>query len=240
MNIRARTMPRLEAGRIRVNEMEAVHRGRPKLEPNPQIQEAILEAALAIVREGGLDALCVAQVLARTQLSTRAFYRHFDSKEKLVTAMFLEIDRAEMERLTAEMADQGPVGAVTAWIEGRLDLAFDQPVDARELSLEAYSQIFASPELFSPAYGEVVRPLIEQIDHGTRLGLFADGDPVEEAMSIHGVVWANVVRQWATGTCDPEDVRQRALRFCLRGLGVADNVSAALICDKEPSEGVCR
>jgi len=90
------------------------------------------------------------------------------------------------------------------------------------------------------AYGEVVRPLIEQIDHGTRLGLFADGDPVEEAMSIHGVVWANVVRQWATGTCDPEDVRQRALRFCLRGLGVADNVSAALICDKEPSEGVCR
>jgi AcrR family transcriptional regulator len=220
--------------------MEAVHRGRPKLEPNPQIQEAILEAALAIVREGGLDALCVAQVLARTQLSTRAFYRHFDSKEKLVTAMFLEIARAEMERLKEKMHGQGPVGAVVAWIEGRLDLAFDQPVDARELSLEAYSQIFASPELFSPAYGEVVRPLIEQIDHGTRLGLFADGDPVEEAMSIHGVVWANVVRQWATGTCDPEDVRQRALRFCLRGLGVADNVSAALICDKEPSEGVCR
>jgi len=212
--------------------MEAVHRGRPKLEPNPQIQEAILEAALAIVREGGLDALCVAQVLARTQLSTRAFYRHFDSKEKLVTAMFLEIARAEMERLKEKMHGQGPVGAVVAWIE--------QPVDARELSLEAYSQIFASPELFSPAYGEVVRPLIEQIDHGTRLGLFADGDPVEEAMSIHGVVWANVVRQWATGTCDPEDVRQRALRFCLRGLGVADNVSAALICDKEPSEGVCR
>ena len=240
MNIRARTMPRLEAGRIRVNEMEAVHRGRPKLEPNPQIQEAILEAALAIVREGGLDALCVAQVLARTQLSTRAFYRHFDSKEKLVTAMFLEIARAEMERLKEKMHGQGPVGAVVAWIEGRLDLAFDQPVDSRELSLEAYSQIFASPELFSPAYGEVVRPLIEQIDHGTRLGLFADGDPVEEAMSIHGVVWANVVRQWATGTCDPEDVRQRALRFCLRGLGVADNVSAALICDKEPSEGVCR
>jgi len=240
VNIRARTMPRLEAGRIRVNEMEAVHRGRPKLEPNPQIQEAILEAALAIVREGGLDALCVAQVLARTQLSTRAFYRHFDSKEKLVTAMFLEIARAEMERLKEKMHGQGPVGAVVAWIEGRLDLAFDQPVDARELSLEAYSQIFASPELFSPAYGEVVRPLIEQIDHGTRLGLFADGDPVEEAMSIHGVVWANVVRQWATGTCDPEDVRQRALRFCLRGLGVADNVSAALICDKEPSEGVCR
>jgi AcrR family transcriptional regulator len=117
--------------------MEAVHRGRPKLEPDPRIQEAILEAALAIAQEDGLGALCVAQVLARTQLSTRAFYRHFDSKDKLVTAMFLETARVEMERLTAEMADQGPVGAVAAWIEGRLDLAFNHQVqsDSRDLTL---------------------------------------------------------------------------------------------------------
>ncbi len=212
--------------------MEAVHRGRPKLEPDPRIQEAILEAALAIAREDGLGALCVAQVLARTQLSTRAFYRHFDSKEKLVTAMFLETARVEMERLIADMADQGPVGAVTAWIEGRLDLAFDHQSASRDLTLEAYSHIFASPELFSPAFSAILRPLIEQIDRGTRLGLFADGDPVEEAMSIHGVVWTNVVGQWAKGDSDPIVVRKRALRFCLRGLGVADDVSAAYIHDK--------
>jgi len=211
--------------------MEAVHRGRPKLEPNPQVKDAILEAALAIVHEDGLDALGVAQVLARTQLSTRAFYRYFESKEKLVTAMFLEVARTEMVQLKEKMADQGPVGAVVAWIEGRLDLAFNQPVDTRELSLEASSHIFASPELFSPAYGEVVRPLIEQIERGTRLGLFADGYPVEQAMSIHGVVWTSVVRHWATGGCDPNDVRKQALRFCLRGLGVAD-VSAAITSDK--------
>jgi hypothetical protein len=147
--------------------------------------------------------------------------------------MFLETARVEMERLTAEMADQGPVGAVTAWIEGRLDLAFDHQSDSRDLTLEAYSQIFASPELFSPAFGAILRPLIEQIDRGTRLGLFADGDPVEEAMSIHGVVWTNVVRQWAKGDCDPIVVRNRALRFCLRGLGVADDVSATYIHDKK-------
>jgi AcrR family transcriptional regulator len=216
--------------------MEAVHRGRPRLEPDPRIQEAILEAALAIAQEDGLGALCVAQVLARTQLSTRAFYRHFDSKDKLVTAMFLETARVEMERLTAEMADQGPVGAVAAWIEGRLNLAFDHQSDTRDLTLDAYSQIFASPELFSPAFGAILRPLIEQIDRGTRLGLFADGDPVEEAMSIHGVVWTNVVRRWAKGDCDPSVVRKRALRFCLRGLGVADEVSAAYIHDKNPKK----
>jgi len=212
--------------------METVQRGRPKLEPNPQVREAILEAALAIVSNQGLDGLCVAQVLARTQLSTRAFYRHFDSKEKLVAAMFLETARTEVARLKEQMANQGPVGAVVAWIEGRLDLAFNQSVETRELTREAHTQVFSSPELFSPAYGEIVRPLIEQIDRGTRLGLFADGDPVEEAMSIHGVVWANVVRQWATGGCDPDEVRKRVLRFCLRGLGVAD-VSGAITFDKK-------
>jgi hypothetical protein len=111
-------------------------------------------------------------------------------------------------------------------------LAFNQSVETRELTREAHTQVFSSPELFSPAYGEIVRPLIEQIDRGTRLGLFADGDPVEEAMSIHGVVWANVVRQWATGGCDPDEVRKRVLRFCLRGLGVAD-VSGAITFDKK-------
>jgi len=203
--------------------MDTVHRGRRRLEPDPKVRAALLAAALAIVHEEGLGALGVSEVLARTQLSTRAFYRHFDSKEKLVTAMFVEVARIETERLKQRMADEWPVGAVVAWIEGRLDLAFDPQVqcDSRQLTLEAYSQIFASPELVAAAYAEILRPLIEQIDRGTRLGLFADGDPAEEAMSIHGVVWANVERQWATGTCDLSDVRKRVLRFCLRGLGVA-------------------
>jgi AcrR family transcriptional regulator len=215
--------------------MENAHRGRPKLEPDPQVRAAILDAALELVHEEGIGALGVSRVLARTELSTRAFYRHFDSKEKLVTAMFVEIARAETARLRLKMDDEWPVRAVVAWIEGRLELAFDQqqerPDTRRHLSLEAYSQIFASPELVAPAYAEILRPLIEQIDRGTRLGVFAEGHPAEEAMSIHGVVWANVERQWAMGTCDRSVVRKRVLRFCLRGLGVAADIIDEVIAD---------
>ncbi len=218
--------------------MDSVNRGRPKLEPDPQIRAAILAAALAIGHEEGLRALGVSQVLDRTQLSTRAFYRHFDSKEELVKALLLEVARTEMDRLKQRMADQTPVGAVVAWIEGRLDLAFDQQLqsNSRQLSLEAYSQVFALPEIVAPAYAEILRPLIEQIDLGTRMGVFADGDSAEEAMSIHGVVWANVELQWATGTCDVSDVRRRVLRFCLRGLGVAADAIAELISDEKSVE----
>jgi len=213
--------------------MDAVHRGRPKVEPDPQVRAAIIEASLAIVQEEGIDPFRVSHVLDRMQLSTRAFYRHFDSKDKLVTAMFAETARVETARLKQRMADQNPVRAVVAWIEGRLDLAFDQQVesDSRQLSIAAHTQVFTSPELVSPAYGEILRPLIDQIIRGKRLGLFAAGHPFEEAMSIDGVVWANIERQWATGTCDRSFVRQHVLRFCLRGLGAAADVIDKVISD---------
>ena len=115
------------------------------------------------------------------------------------------------------------VDAVAAWIDGRLDLAFDETIKSglRALSLEAQSQMFASPELVQPAYAAMLEPLIEQLQHGLKQGVFHDIDPDTDAQSIQGVVWACTERQWATGDCDRADVREHALRFCLRGLGVA-------------------
>jgi AcrR family transcriptional regulator len=197
--------------------------GRPKVDPDPEVRAAILAAALAIVRDDGVRALAIAQVLARAQLGTRAFYRHFDSKDQLIAAMFLEIARSEMERLKEKMAGADPVRAVAAWIDGRLDLAFDAQIqsDLRRMSLEAQSQMFAAPELVATAYAEILGPLVDEVERGARLGLFVDVDPAAEALSIHGVVWASVERQWSTGISDLSDIRQRVQRFCLRGLGVA-------------------
>ena len=54
-----------------------------------------------------------------------------------------------------------------------------------------------------------------------------------EALSIQGVVWANVERQWATGTCDRGVMRERVQRFCLRGLGVTADVIAEVVSDNK-------
>ncbi len=115
------------------------------------------------------------------------------------------------------------VDAVAAWIDGRLDLAFDENIksDLRYLSSEAQSQIFASPDLVQPAYAVMLEPLIDQLQRGLEHGVFHDIDPVTAAQSIQGVVWACTERQWTTGDCDRADTRERVLRFCLRGLGVA-------------------
>jgi AcrR family transcriptional regulator len=199
-------------------------RRRNKLAPDPGVRRAIVAAASKSVREQGVQGLSIGAVLDRAQLSTRAFYRHFESKDQLVAAVFLEMARVETRRLRRKMAcATDVVDAVAAWIDGRLDLAFDENIksDLRYLSFEAQSQIFASPELVQPAYAEMLTPLIDQLERGLEQGVFRGIDPVTDAQAIQGVVWASTERQWATGDCDPADIRERVLRFCLRGLGVA-------------------
>ena len=201
----------------------AVKRRRKKLAPDPAIRNTLLDAATAVMREEGVRGLNVAEVLSRANLSTRAFYRHFDSKDELVAAVFLEMARAETRRLKRRMDAAGdPEKAVVAWIDGRLDLAFNDMIrsDLRRLSVEAQTQMFAAPELVGDAYGEILTPLIEQLERGMRAGLFPGIDPQADALSIHGAIWASVERQWATGDCDRDAVREQVVRFCLGGLGV--------------------
>jgi AcrR family transcriptional regulator len=211
---------------------------RKKLAPDPDVRRAIVAAASKSVREQGVRGLSVAAVLEQARLSTRAFYRHFESKDQLVAAVFLEITRAEVQRLREKMAAAAtPVEAVAAWIDGRLDLAFDENIKAelRQVSLEAQSKVLSSPATVSPAYGAILEPLIEQLQRGLELGVFQDIVPATAAKSIHGVVWAGTQRQWAINHWNRDEVRQRAQRFCLRGLGVAPETIEQITRGKAPA-----
>jgi AcrR family transcriptional regulator len=213
-------------------------RRRDKLAPDPGVRRALLTAAAKSVREHGVRGLSIASVLECAGLSTRAFYRHFESKDQLVAAVFVEMAGIEMRRLRRKMAAEAtPVEAVAAWIDGRLDLAFDENIksDLRRLSLEAQSQMFASPELIQPAYAMMLEPLVEQLQRGLEQGVFRDIDPLIEAQAIQGVVWASTERQWASGDCERADVRERSLRFCLRGLGVAPDSIARVATGEAPN-----
>jgi AcrR family transcriptional regulator len=210
-----------------------------KLDPDPRVRKAIVAAATQLIRDDGVRSLGVAQVLDRAGLGTRAFYRHFQSKDELVAAVFLDMARVEARRLRKRMvATSDPVDAVVAWIDGRLDLAFTAEVtsELRRLSLEAQSQMSAAPELVGAAYGEILTPLIEQLERGSRLGSFTDVDAAAYAMSIQGAVWASTERQWSTGDHDRRDVRRHVLRFCLRGLGVAaESIAKIVAADDRPA-----
>ena len=193
-------------------------------EDKSQRRDEIMAAAKEVFARKGFHATTIADIAKQAGLAYGSIYWYFESKDELVAAVFVEMARVELLRLRTKMATAAtPVEAVAAWIDGRFDLAFDENVksDLRHLSLQSQSQVFASPELVSPAYTAILEPLIEQLQRGLEHGAFQDIVPLTAAKSIQGVVLGATQRQWATGHCEHAKVRKRALRFCLRGLGVA-------------------
>ena len=83
------------------------------------------------------------------------------------------------------------------------------------------ADLLVEREARTPSRRAMLEPLVEQLQRGLDQGFFHDIDPLTEAQSGQGVVWASTERQWAAGDCERADVREHALRFCLRGLGVA-------------------
>ena len=189
--------------------------GRKKLEPDPRVRSRDPvrrgESCPGGRRPG---ALSIAGCSAGRELSTRAFYRHFDSKDQLVSALFLEMARVEMRAASAADGRRRPTRCVR-WRRGSTG-AWTWPStseirsDLRQMSLEAQSQMFAAPEFVAPAYARDPAPARRTTRHGERdLGLFTDIDPDSDALSIQGVVWANVERHGRRRDADLRELRQR-------------------------------
>jgi AcrR family transcriptional regulator len=51
-------------------------------------RRALIDAGIAVLRRTGSEGCTVADVLEEAGLSTRAFYRHFASKDELVLAIY--------------------------------------------------------------------------------------------------------------------------------------------------------
>jgi AcrR family transcriptional regulator len=192
--------------------------------PEQLDEERILrDAALASIREHGARSLTVDGVLERAGLGTRAFYRHFGSKNDLIVAVFARAADEEAARLRVHMARaRDPLGAIVAWIDCRLDLAFDRNVqsDLRYLSEQAQSAYSTAPEAFELALAAMLAPLIDSLEQW-QVSSGSAGDPIADAGAIHNVVWGVVQRQWAYGDSELAVVREQAITFCLRGIAAS-------------------
>jgi TetR/AcrR family transcriptional regulator, transcriptional repressor for nem operon len=70
-------------------------------------RQRIVEVASEAIRSKGIEATGVAQIMAAAGLTHGGFYRHFDSKEELVTEA-LALSRKDYLAGTVEAASQGP------------------------------------------------------------------------------------------------------------------------------------
>ena len=179
-------------------------------------RRALIDAGLAVLRRRGSEGCTVADVLAEAGLSTRAFYRHFASKDELVLAIYARDAQPTQARLRERLdAASSPRAAFEVWVDETLALGFDarrarrtQPLAKEGLRLQAQF-----PREFAEMEAAVIDPLVDL------LRAFAGADPERDARSIHAVTWALVEARFAGGTLTREEAKAHVLRFCLRAIG---------------------
>lgn len=178
--------------------------GRPRRYGEAEELALIFDAAFRAVERKGYREVTVADVLAEAGVARRSFYRHFDSKDALIRAMF----RRETELFTASVtravrAAPAPVEALVAWVDEILALAFS-PTKARR------AQVFAAPsavEWHSAAdarrtHSPLVVLLAETLRAGAGTGAFVCARPEADARLVAAATFETLER--IREVADPE------------------------------------
>lgn len=96
----------------------------------------LLDAGLQVMRQCGTSSRPrVADIVAAAGLSNDAFYRHFTSKDGLITALIEDGAEVLHGYLTHQMAkEQSPEGRIRCWVEGVMSQA-DEEVAATTVAV---------------------------------------------------------------------------------------------------------
>jgi AcrR family transcriptional regulator len=177
---------------------------------------ALVEAGLAVLRREGAAGLTVGEVLRVAGLSTRAFYRHFRSKDELVLAIYERESDAAQARLRERVATAtSPHAALVVWVDETLALAYDPRRARRTRVLLAEGRRLEAdhPREFAAIVDGVVAPLAAVLRaHGSP-------EPERDARTVHAVTWSLVAERLAGGTLPLDAARAHVLRFVAPALG---------------------
>jgi AcrR family transcriptional regulator len=187
----------------------------------------LVDAGLTVLGRAGGAGLTVAAVLEESGLATRAFYRHFASKDELLLAVYERDAVASMERMRERLrAANGPRAALDEWIDETLSLGFDtrRADRTRTLAAEGAWLRHELPSEFAAIHDGLLTPLRDVLADGRARGVFPHAQPAADARSIHAVTWALVEARLA-GAPRPgrRGARAQVLRFCLPALGATDD-----------------
>jgi AcrR family transcriptional regulator len=158
-------------------------------------REQILRAAYELIERDGSKDTSVHDVLRAAGLSTRAFYRHFRSKDELVLEMYrVDCDRVNASLAAAVASASDPLAALEAWVDQNLAVVYD----ARRLrhAVVLSSSEVSSAEGFTAVKNEGLAaqraPLVELLRAGREQGVFPLADPDTDALAIQAVVGAHM------------------------------------------------
>jgi len=187
-------------------------------------RKAILDAALRVMRNNGYAEAQIGDILSEAHLSTRAFYRHFGSKDEVLLALYRDNAEAAANRLAEKVADAGtPPEQLAAWIEETLNLGYDRRRATRVsvLASGAARRTAGYAEEHAQVIAALSAPLLSVLEAGKASGEFPTCDPPADAATIHAITWRLVAEAvGGTPSMDEQDARDHVLRFCIPAVGL--------------------
>lgn len=201
-------------------------RQKPKSYHHGDLRNALIQAGLELLAEGGVQELDLRKVARRAGVSHAAPYRHFADKQALIAAIneegfhrLAEQIRATLREVSDEPFEQ-LLGVALAYVR----FAQEHPWLMREMysgltiEREAFASLHTASKAVYQLYTEVVR-------RGQERGKIVDGDPA----ALAGVLWSvlhglamliieNQMRPYADGPEGTERVTRYAMEVFYGGL----------------------
>ena len=164
-----------------------IDRQKPKSYHHGDLRNALIQAGLELLAEGGVQELDLRKVARRAGVSHAAPYRHFADKQALIAAINEEGFHFLAERIRStlrEVSDE-PVEQLLGVALAYVRFAKENPWLMREM----FSGLTIERETFESlhtASKSVYRLYAEVIRRGQERGKIVDGDPT----ALAGVLWS--------------------------------------------------
>lgn len=186
-------------------------------------RQNILDAAYRCLLDPHSGPVSMSAILGSAGLSSRAFYRHFVSKDDLFLALLDRAGGAVVAHVNAvaEAAVGSPPEQLAAWIGEMFDSLVD-PDQLRQLTVVDCDEVRAAKgyrELRERFHVERERSLTEILRRGRADGSFPLTDPESDAVAVNAVVSRVMAHQNAEDVQSVKQAQARVLDFALRAVG---------------------
>ena len=182
--------------------------------------ERLVAAARDLANETGTATFTVHQVIERSGLSLKSFYRCFSGKDDLLVAL-LEEDSRLGAGILAEIVEgaSDPEARIEAYVTGVFDLLTHEGAlgYAGVLVREHRRLSEAVPDELARALAPMVQVLIDQVRAAAEVGVIVSDDPARDANTIFSVV-LDGIHDVTLGRVDALDQADYLWRFCRAAL----------------------
>lgn len=197
--------------------------GDPEAAPERE-RAALINAASQVLARGGWWGFKVGSVLRQAQMSTRSFYRQFETKDDLLAAL-LERDLLGIASAVNGIIDPSAAIEDRIWqyVSALITWGFDENF-AKPAALFASSYRGLRPqhaELAERCMDALTAPLAEALAEGARQGVLAVSDSRRDARIVLTLIGSALYDGPATQPDDIlEHLRSSVLPFIARSFGI--------------------